>query len=36
MMFEIVAIEWVAIILVSSQPITFIDIWTFASPLSLA
>ena len=36
MMFEIVAIEWVAIILVSSQPITFIDIWTFSSPLSLA
>ena len=37
MMFEIVAaIGWVAIILVSSHPITFIDIWTFASPLSFA
>ena len=35
MMFEIVAMGWVAIILVSSHPITFIDVWTFAIPLSL-
>ena len=35
-MFETVVIGWVAFISVSSYPIIFIDIWTIASPLSLA
>ena len=35
-MFETVVVGWVAFISVSSYPITFIDILTIASPLSLA